>query len=325
MPTPPVPARTPATRRRPAASAPGPAARPSSADAAPGVPQVEPARAGGAGQRLPVQGAPDQPGGARRAPVAVGDHGGVGKTGDQERFARDLRERDRPWRDVDVDMDPARVAALTRATEGLDLKQRRVGRHHTLHLDGEDVRSRGEYRVLDGVLHGHRGRRTPVAAALEPESHDPVGVHPDEGHAAGVGTEVGAHPVERPLHPGQDVVRVQVVEDEERPDEVVVGEGPQPVGLVGAGDQLDGALQPRAVEADQRPDQLLDALVDGRRRALLHLVEQRVDPLGQVPGLVGVHASPSVRGCRRSGPATRTRRPCRCRRARTAAARRRPG
>ena len=35
-----------------------------------------------------------------------------------------------------------------------------------------------------------------------------------------------------------------------------------------------------------------------RRHTLLHLVEQRVDALGQVSGLVGVHASPSVRGCR---------------------------
>ncbi len=243
-----------------------------------------------------MQGAPDQPGGTHGAPGAVGDHRGVGKTGDQERFARDVRERDRPWRDVDVDVDPTRVTALTRATEGLDLQQRRVGRNHTLHLDGEDVRSRGEYRVLDGVLHGHRGRGTPIAAALEPESHDPVGIHPDEGHTAGVGTQVGAHPVERPLHPGQDIVRVQVVQDQQRPDEVVVGERPQPVGLARAGDQLDGAFQPRTVEADQRPDQLLDALVDRGRRGLLYLVEQRVDPLCQVPGLVGVHPSPSVRG-----------------------------
>ena len=56
--------------------------------------------------------------------------------------------------------------------------------------------------------------------------HDAVLVDPGQCDAAGVGAEVGPHLVQSALHPGVDVVGVQVVQHQQRSDQLVVGQLP---------------------------------------------------------------------------------------------------
>ena len=88
----------------------------------------------------------------------------------------------------------------------------------------DDVGRRLQHGALDGVLHCRRRAGAAVAAAFEAQLRDAVVVDAEELDPAGVRAEIRTHLVQRRLHPGVDVVGVQVVQHQQVRHQVVVGE-----------------------------------------------------------------------------------------------------
>jgi len=98
-----------------------------------------------------------------------------------------------------------------------------------------------------------------VAAALQPQPRHPVRAGPQVLHATGVRAEVGPDAIERALHPGVHVERVQVVQEQQALHQRV---GQQPVAdrLAGRALGREGVhdvAEPVSVEAEQQPHQFL--------------------------------------------------------------------
>ena len=107
---------------------------------------------------------------------------------------------------------------------------------------------------------------------------DAVLVDAGQGHATGVRTQVGPHLVQGALHAGVDVVGVQVVEHQQRADQLVVGQQAPGVRV----EMVSDAVEAGAVQGQHARQQLLDPLGDGRHRTLGQVVEQGADLLAHL-------------------------------------------
>ncbi len=146
-------------------------------------------------------------------------------------------------------------------------------------LDPHDLRRRRFDRSFDGELEGDGGGRAAVAAAEQSELDDVV-TDREQFDVAAMGAEIRPDVVQRLLDAGGDVVRMQVVHQQQAGDEVVSDQGRQRLVVEAAELVEDGErpFQTAAVQISDEPDELFCPLTrhDPARRAR---VQQRVDPI----------------------------------------------
>ena len=123
-------------------------------------------------------------------------------------------------------------------------------------------------------------------------SATPASVDTEVVDAAGVRAEVRTHPVQRLLDAGVDIVGVQSVQHQQVADELVLGKAAHHLLAVGrGGEQVDGALEPFAVELGKRGDELLGAFGHQRVAGRGQVVQQRLDAARQLPYVGARHLS----------------------------------
>ncbi|SCF77262.1 hypothetical protein GA0115255_105834 [Streptomyces sp. Ncost-T6T-2b] len=199
----------------------------------------------------------------------------------------------------------------------LDLEQRLLGRNSlgdALDLDVGDLGGEAGDGFLDGPAHGLGGGRAAVAAAAQPQPQGGPfgGVRVESGDldVPGVGAEVGADLVEGLPDPGHGVVGVQVVQDQQVPDEFVGGEHGERVGAGrGGAQQPYGAGEALAVELDDAAHEFVGGLAGAWSRLASQSVQQFTDvcagvgsrhggPLSEVRAPGGGFSRPPVRSAR---------------------------
>ena len=146
-------------------------------------------------------------------------------------------------------------------------------RRDALDLEALEVGRRLLERLLDRQLERHRRRRAVRAAAAQVDPRDPV-LERQQLDVAAVGLHVRADRVERRLHPILERDRMQVVDQQQRADQRVLGERGRDPLAVGAGVQQRGEdpLEAGAVHLHDRRDELLGELARHRRAARLEPV-----------------------------------------------------
>ena len=129
--------------------------------------------------------------------------------------------------------------------------------------------------------------------------------------------EVGTHRVEGTSHPVIEAERVEVVQDEQRRDEVVVGQPLAEVELLGR--ELEDARQAPAVQLGDEADDVLDLLPRARVEGRLEVPEELLDAVADDSEVDGwFQAPPSGRWIRlrrwaASSASAPCGAPCRCR------------
>ena len=116
-----------------------------------------------------------------------------------------------------------------------------------------------------------------------------------EQDVAPVAVEERADRLERDLHPGRQVVRVEVVHDHEAPEQLVIDQLRKQLGSLGL-DELDDTGQPRAVELGDHAEQFFGPLERGRVGRDAQLLVQLLDPVTDRPEVLG--PGPCSRGPR---------------------------
>ena len=134
-------------------------------------------------------------------------------------------------------------------------------RRDALDLEALEVGRRLLERLLDRELERHRRGRAVRAAAAQVDPRDPV-LERQQLDVAAVGLHVRPHRVERVLHPLLERDRMQVVDQQQRRDQLVVGErGRDPLAVrAGVEQRADDPLQAGAVHLHDRRDELLGEL-----------------------------------------------------------------